>query len=180
MKFDDLTLTQLKKLIKTYRLHVLHDITKYTQKNKNELVALCQKLFNINNTEIRLKVSEPIKFEVPKGRYDVSKEKTNKKNKEIEFLSTLKLENNIYAVEALFKFRDSLGTFSNVNIPNRGGKQKTFSEEIQDEINRILKDDKLDYERHTKYGINEYMKTYKRFIDNLVQEEAVNNYYKNL
>ncbi|MDR3666737.1 MAG: hypothetical protein P4L35_07840 [Ignavibacteriaceae bacterium] len=66
--FDDLSTSQLKQVIKNYRLHLLHDITGYTKQHRQELLQICEKMFHIDKDGIRLKVNEPIKFEIPKGR----------------------------------------------------------------------------------------------------------------
>ena len=138
------------------------------------------KIFNITNDQIKLKVSAPLKFELPKGKYNQTKEKEVKNKAEQELLSKVELEGNKESIKELFKFKDSLGEFGNTNVPHRGGKQKTYNEEINNEIQLILKGDKNEYVKNTKYDTETYIKKLTYFIDETIKDEAVKTYYENL
>ena len=98
VSFSDLNITQLKKVIRFYRLHILKDITGYTKNNRNELIELCEKMFHINENGISLKVSNPIVFDIPKGRVikpkKAIKPKTVIKPKKVK-VEKVKLKNDI-------------------------------------------------------------------------------------
>ena len=68
MKFEDLTNAQLKKVIKNYRLHLLKELTGYTKLSREDLINLCKKLFDIDDEKIKPKITEPIYFDIPKGK----------------------------------------------------------------------------------------------------------------
>lgn len=77
MKFEDLSNTQLKKVIRNYRLHLLKELTGYTKMSRDDLITLCKKLFDIDDEKIKPKITEPIFFDIPQGRQ--SKAVKNKK-----------------------------------------------------------------------------------------------------
>jgi hypothetical protein len=65
MKFEDLTNPQLKKVIRTYRLHLLEGITGYSSFDRDKLIKICKKFFNIDEEKITPKIIEPIFFDIP-------------------------------------------------------------------------------------------------------------------
>lgn len=75
MKFEDLTNAQLKKVIKNYRLHLLKELTGYTKMSREDLINLCKKLFDIDDEKIKPKITEPIFFDIPKGRQPKAEKK---------------------------------------------------------------------------------------------------------
>ena len=68
MKFEDLSNTQLKKVIKNYRLHLLKELTGYSKMSRDDLISLCKKLFDIDDEKVKPKITEPIYFDIPKGK----------------------------------------------------------------------------------------------------------------
>jgi hypothetical protein len=68
MKFEDLSDAQLKRVIKNYRLHLLKELTGYTKMSREDLINLCKKLFDIDDEKIKPKITEPIYFDIPKGK----------------------------------------------------------------------------------------------------------------
>jgi hypothetical protein len=77
MKFEDLSDAQLKRVIKNYRLHLLKELTGYTKMSREDLINLCKKLFDIDDKKIKPKITEPIFFDIPKGKHPKA-EKMNK------------------------------------------------------------------------------------------------------
>ena len=91
MKFEDLSDAQLKKVIKNYRLHLLKELTGYSKMSRDDLINLCKKLFDIDDEKIKPKISEPIYFDIPKGRQPkvekMKKVMKIKENKQTETIS---------------------------------------------------------------------------------------------
>jgi len=74
--FNDLTLTQLKKVISTYNIH--YAIKSYSKKKHNELVDICNNIFNIDEQGIRPKNMAPITFAIPPKKVVAKKPKAIK------------------------------------------------------------------------------------------------------
>jgi hypothetical protein len=79
VKFEDLSITTLKQIIRNYRMHLLFDIKDYTKKSREELVELCNNMFNINDKEITLKAHKPMTFILPEKKLKKEKKKPKKK-----------------------------------------------------------------------------------------------------
>ncbi len=102
--FSDLSIAQLKKIIKLYRSHILKDITSYIKKEKNELITLCEKMFQIHENSISLKTSEPIQFDIPKGKNEVKAKNIVKQIKKI--INQIKKNRRLKMERQLKEFRE--------------------------------------------------------------------------
>jgi septal ring factor EnvC (AmiA/AmiB activator) len=92
MRFEDLTNPQLKKVIRTYRLHLLEGITGYSSFDRDKLIKICQTFFNIDDEKIKPKVIEPIFFDIPQKPVP---KKRARKAKEVKADNYEKLQRNI-------------------------------------------------------------------------------------
>jgi predicted RNA methylase len=74
MKFEDLTVHQLRKIISYFRFHLLEDIKK--KRTRDELLGVCNTLFEIkNDNKIHLKVNKPFQIDIPENKVRVRKPK---------------------------------------------------------------------------------------------------------
>ena len=74
--FNDLTLTQLKKVISNYNIH--YAIKSYSKKKHSELVDICNNIFHIDEQGIRPKNMNPIIFTIPTKKVVAKKPKAIK------------------------------------------------------------------------------------------------------
>jgi hypothetical protein len=74
MKFEDLTVYQLRKIVSYFRIHLLEDFK--NKKTKDELLGICNTLFEIKNgNKIHLKVNKPFQIDIPENKVRKSKPK---------------------------------------------------------------------------------------------------------
>jgi hypothetical protein len=136
MKFEDLTNPQLKKVIKNYKLHLLDGITGYSTFDREKLIRICNRFFDIDEEKIKPKVVEPIFFDIPakpEPRRRVIKTKEVKVDNSDVINQKKKLQRNIEENERKIKEQE-MGIDEKVENINKR----------QDEIRNIKKKKKTE------------------------------------
>ena len=154
VSFSDLNITQLKKVIRFYRLHILKDITGYTKNNRDELIELCEKMFHINENGISLKVSNPIVFDIPKGRVIKPRKKREVQPKKeiVKVKKTLTDATKSILLDMLYTY---------YNCGYKGNQTKQNIKEKEDNIKRF----KLYEIEYNFNGINDIKDDIKKRFD---------------
>jgi hypothetical protein len=106
MRFEDLTDRQLKQVIKNYRLHLLEGMKGYTKFDREKLINLCKKMFDIDDEKIKPKVTEPVYFNFPQDK--LKKREQPKTKKTVQPMKHEVVQDYLYSDSELEKMKKTL------------------------------------------------------------------------
>ena len=188
MKFEDFSKTVLKKIIRTYRLHLLEPFKGYTKFEKEQLVNICNKLLIIDNEKIKPKVSEPIYFDFPVDKRKTKKapaKKTPAKQQPEKINTDNEVTDNEVKeeIKKQQKILDELTAEYEPIEKRRSKKEEELKNEYKkkfgyDDLGKLRRN--IENEVFNNTDINKLKKEFKKFDENIKSKSDLINFLYNL